>query len=383
MKKRFILLVLSLCIFALIGGCSKKSNGGNTKEEKASSDVTGAATSDTQDTKESSNASTATVKRGNYNLSDYITLGKYKGVEVTVKKLKVTDKDVKKEINTELEGNATTKEVKDRAAKKGDTVNIDYEGLKDGKAFDGGTAKGTDLTIGSNQFIPGFEEKLIGAKVGDKLKLNLTFPSDYQAKDLAGQAVVFNVTVNSIKEKVVPKLNEAYVKSKTTYKTVDEYKKSVRAKLEKANEDTMNNDKQNQVLEAIIKNSKIKSVPKTLITYYTTDYENYYKQMAANYNTTVDKILQAQGMTQKDLDTRALEVAQKRGQAELVLKSVIKAENMTITDKEYQEGVTKIMKQNNIPSEADLYKQISKADMKENLLWNKAVQFLADNAVEK
>lgn len=382
MKKRFLLLVLSLCIFALIGGCSKKNNAENTKEEKAPT-VTGAADSKTQETKESSNASTKTVKRGNYNLSDYITLGKYKGVEVKVEKLKVTDKDVKNEIKTELEGNATTKEVKDRAVKNGDTVNIDYEGLKDGKAFEGGTAKGTDLTIGSNQFIPGFEEKLIGAKVGDKLKLNLTFPKEYQVKDLAGQAVVFNVTVNSIKEKVVPELNEAYVKSKTTYKTVAEYKKGVREKLEKANQDKMDSDKQNQVLTAVVKNSKIKSVPETLITYYSTEYTNYFNQMAASYQTTVDKLLQAQGMTQKDLDTKAKAFAQSRGQVELVLKSVIKAENMTLTDKEYQDGVADVMKQNNIASEDDLYKQVSKADMKENILWNKAVKFLTDNAVEK
>lgn len=380
MKKRFLLLVLSLCIFALIGGCGKKSSTENTKEEKTSS-----ATSDTktENKDESSNDSATTVKREKYNLSDYITLGKYKGVEVTVEKLKVTDKDVKNEINTELENNATEKEVKGRAVKKGDIVNIDYEGLKDGKAFEGGTAKGTDLTIGSNQFIDGFEDQLIGAKVGDKLKLDLTFPKDYQAKDLAGQAVVFNVTVNSIKEKVVPKLNEKYVKSKTSYKSVAEYKKSVKERLEKANAETMKNDKQNQVLTAVIKNSTIKSVPETLITYYSTEYTNYFKQMASTYSTTLDKLLEAQGMTQEDLESKAKTYAESRGQVELVLKSVIKAEDMTISDKEYKDGIAKIMKENNIATEEDLYKQISKEDMKENILWNKAVDFLTDNAVEK
>lgn len=368
-------LVLSLCIFALVGGCSKKDN--TSKSTTPKTTVTPAPT-----TAAKANTAVTIPKKADYDLSKYITLGKYKGIEVTVKKLTVTDADINKQIDTDLSNNATNVEVKGRAVKKGDIVNIDYEGLKGGVAFQGGTAKGTDLTIGSGQFIPGFEDKLIGDKVGDKVKIDLTFPADYQAKDLAGQAVVFNVTINKISEKVTPKIAD-YVKSKTNFKTVAAYKQNVKATLEKTNESTMLDTKKNDVITAIVKDSKISSVPKTLTDYYSAEFENYYNQYASMMGTDLDTLLSQQGLTKEDFASRVTSYAQNRSTYELVIKSIIKAENMKLSDKEYKDGVAKVLKDNGFKTEADLYKQTPKDEVAEQLLWDKALNFVTTQAIEK
>jgi trigger factor len=235
MKKRVMLLVVSLSIVMLAGGCGSKNdisnyqNTNNTDNAGSADQTTDGTSTDGTSTDGTStdgtDASVTVPEKADYKVDDYIKLGQYKGVKVTVDQLTVTDDNVNTAIQDDLKANATTEEVTDRKdVQNGDIVNIDYEGLKDGKAFDGGTSTGYDLTIGSGKFIPGFEDKLIGAKVGEKVSIDLTFPADYQQADLAGQAVVFNVTVNSIKKQVIPELTEEYVKSKTSYDTIDAYK---------------------------------------------------------------------------------------------------------------------------------------------------------------
>jgi trigger factor len=378
MKKKVLFLVMSLSLLMLAGGCSKKDVGseleGTEVTPTAAATVTGAATDET--------ATEVAPVREAYEVSEFITLGEYKGIEVTVEKLEVSEEDIDAAIEADLQANATEEEVTDRAVETGDIVNIDYEGLKDDVAFEGGTAQAYDLTIGSNSFIPGFEEKLIGAKIGDKLKLDLTFPADYSAAELAGQAVVFNVTINSIKKSVIPELTEDYVKANTEYETIEAYREGSRATLQAENEETMKNNKINSVLTAIIDNSEIASYPQTLIDYYAFEMKDYYTQYAAMFGMGFADFLAASGLNEESFATEQKSYAESRAAQELALNAIIKAEKMELTDAEYTDGIAKILTDYGYKTEEELFKTATKEQIKESLIWEKAVTFVTEQAVE-
>ncbi len=386
MKKKLLLLMIGISVMLFAWGCGKKSVADELNENKDSSadtaEVTKAPDNTTGDTAQVSPVPAAPV-RGEYNVSDYITLGQYKGVKATYDKLEVTDADVDKVIQDELSVNSTEEEVKDRAVQTGDIVNIDYEGLKDGVAFDGGTAQGYELEIGSGQFIPGFEDGLIGHKLGEKVKLDLTFPAEYQSEELAGKAVVFNVTINTIKVKKLPELNDEYVKSNTDYDTVAAYKDGTRADLVATNEETMKNAKISSILQTIVSNSTISSYPQTLIDYYGYEMESYFTQYAQMYGMELAAFIEANGMSQETYDEQKKSYAENRAAQELVLNSVIKTENMDLTDEEYSKGVADYMEKYEVQTEDEFYQNYgSKEQVKESLLWQKAVDFLVAQSVE-
>ena len=218
--------------------------------------ATGCKNSDSQETQaqetaeQSQSETQADIPQGT------VTLGNYMGLEITEPSTGVTDEDVETQINYTLSINPNMIEVTDRPAQDGDVVNIDYVGLKDGEAFDGGSAEGYDLTLGSGTFIDGFEDGLIGANTGDEVSLNLTFPEDYGNADLAGQDVVFEVTVNSIQEEQEAVLDDAFVqKVSDTSTTVDEYRQEVRQSLEEMAVQSAQIEMQNQAIEHAIENS--------------------------------------------------------------------------------------------------------------------------------
>ena len=388
MKKKVFLVVMSLSIMMLAMGCGKKdpaselNNGSTTNDTTASVAPTAAAEPTAAAGDTATDAVAAAPEREAYEVSDYITLGEYKGLTVTYTKLEVKDEDVDAAINEELQGKATQEDVTDRAVQDGDIVNIDYEGLKDGVAFDGGTATGYDLTIGSSTFIEGFETGLIGKKIGEKVTLNLTFPADYSSADLAGKAVVFNVTINSIKTSVVPELTEDYVKNNTDYASVDAYKEAKRADLVKENEKTMKNEKINNLLTAIVDGSKITSYPQTLIDYYAYEMESYYTQYASMFGYTLADFLTANKMTEESFATEKQTYAESRAAQELVLNAVIKAEGMKLSDQEYTDGVANYVKEYNYTSEDELFQNATEAQIRESLIWEKAVNFILENSKE-
>ncbi len=387
MKKKVLLLIIGLSMLMFAWGCGKKDVA--SELDKATTDsandaakVTEAAENTTGDSEQPAQAIQAPVREA-YEVNDYITLGQYKGVKATYDKLEVTDEDVDQAIQDELAANATEEEVKDRAVQKDDIVNIDYEGLKDGVAFDGGTAQGYDLEIGSGKFITGFEDGLIDHKIGDKVKLDLTFPKEYPSEDLAGKAVVFNVTINSIKVKKIPELNDEYVKSNTDYDTVAAYREGTRAELVAANEETMENNKINSIISSIVNDSKISSYPQTLIDYYGYELESYYTQYAQMYGMDLAAFIEANGMTQASYDEQKKTFAQSRAAQELVLNSVIKAENITLTDDEYAEGIAEYMDKYDVKTEDEFYQNYgTKEQVKESLLWEKTVDYLVTQAIE-
>ena len=185
------------------------------------------------------------------------TVSEYRGVKINVAAPEVTDDEVDQKIQTNLKQNPNEVEV-DRAAQDGDIVNIDYKGTKDGEAFDGGTAEGQDLTLGSGSMIDGFEDGLVGAKKGETKTLDLTFPENYREESLAGQAVVFEVTVNAVKEKQDAVLDDAFVQRTSDYQTVDEYKEGIRADLLTQKQKTAEQEMEQDVLQNVIDNSDFK-----------------------------------------------------------------------------------------------------------------------------
>lgn len=363
----------------LAGGCSKKEG---TTEEKEPENTQNEATE--EGVEDETDTESVPVTKEAYEVSDYITLGEYKGIEYTVKKLEVADADVETAIEEEFKGYATEQEITDRTdVQSGDIVNIDYEGLKDGVAFEGGTAQGFDLEIGSGAFIPGFEEGLIGATVGKQTDVNVSFPEEYQqSPELAGQPVVFKVTVNAIKKLVVPELTEDYVKENLGFDTIEAYKEDVRESLKAANEETMENEKINNIFQAVIDNSDFKSFPQSLLDFYSTEFKNYYIQYAGYFGMDFATFISSSGITEEEFDKEALNYAESMAKQELVLNSIIKTENLELSDDEYQEGIEKLTSDYGYSTKEEFLATAKEDQIRETLLWQKAVTFLLDSAVE-
>ncbi len=380
MKKKLLFLVLSLSVMTLAWGCGKKNIADGLKPDNTNTEVTPGADSDNSEG--DGTAPEAPAKEA-YEVDDYITLGNYKGLTLTYTKREITDTDVEDAIQDELNANAEEKEVTDRAVQTGDTVNLDYEGLKDGVAFEGGTAQGFDLEIGSNQFIDGFEEGLIGAKVGDELALDLTFPSPYERNpDLAGQPVVFNVKVNAIKVSIVPELTEDYVKDNTDYDSIAAYKEAIRADLVEENEDAMRNEKASNLLTAIIESSTISSYPQSLLDYYSYELENSYTQYAAMFGYSLEDFVSLNGITMEDFEADMKSLAESRAAQELVLVAIIKAEKLDITEDEYKKGIADFVDRYGYESEEQFLQYATEEQIRESLTWEKAVDFIIGQSVE-
>lgn len=323
--------------------------------------------------------------------SKHVTLGEYKGIEVTVESTEVTEEDVTKQIETTLNSAATKEDVTDRSVQTGDIVNIDYVGKVDGKKFDGGSAEKFDLTIGSKQFIDDFEDQLVGANIGDKVTVNVTFPEDYKSEDLAGKDAVFTVTINGIKETVVPKLTDKWVKKYTEKDevpctTVEEYKEVVKETLKTQKEESAATNKTADVLTAIVENSKINSYPEEEVDAYVADMKAYYEQIAAMNGVDFASFLSMMGMTEEQFKEEATTMAQATIARQMVCKLIAKAEGMTVTDEEYQAGLEQYAKDYSNASKEytteEFETEYGKELITENILLEKVLDFVTEQAVE-
>lgn len=264
-------------------------------------------------------------------------LSNYKGIALTVQDTTVTDQEVEDQISTTLSSNPTKTEV-DRAAKEGDTLNIDFAGTVDGTAFDGGTATGQDLKLGSNRFIDGFESGLVGASKGDKKTLNLTFPDPYTSNpDLAGKAVVFNVTVNTVSEENTPELTDDWVNTftKGAQTTVDAYKAKVRSDLEKSKKENSDMTAENDALTDVIKNSEFQ-VNDDAVTYELNKQKASMQSQLAQYGIDEATYLQYVGMTQDQYDAQLKESATESVKAVLAVNAIAKKEGLKVKDTDYK-----------------------------------------------
>ena len=197
-------------------------------------------------------------------LKPEVTLGEYKGVAVPKKEVTVTDEEVQAELDKEREKNARTIDVDDRGVENGDIIKLDFDGSVDGVPFQGGKSENYELTVGSGSFIPGFEDQLVGAKAGEELDVNVTFPEDYHAKDLAGKAAVFKCKVNEIHVKELPEADDEFAQEVSEFDTLEEYKADIRKKLQDRKEKAARNEKQNAAIEKIVANAEME-IPEPMI----------------------------------------------------------------------------------------------------------------------
>lgn len=378
MKKRALLIALGLSIALVAGGCGKKDTEGldNTATEDNDS-------KDSADSTEDNNTPDFTLpEKGEYDVSEYIKLGQYKGIEVKVEKLEVTEEDIEEAIQSDLQYFSKTEEVTGRPVEDGDIVNIDFEGFLDGEAFDGGSATGSDLTIGSNAFIDGFEEQLIGANIGEEVELNLSFPENYGKEELNGQPVVFKVVVNSIKVNVLPELNDDFVKEKFELETVEEYKESIREEIQAYYEEEMFAIKINNIMNTILDNSEIMGYPQTLIDYYIAEVNLSLEQNASLYGVDKETLLAAYNITQEDFDADAKIYAETMAKQEITLKAIIESENMDLSEEEFNEKVSQLALESGFSSSEELLKVAGEEEVKEILLYKKVMEFIAEEAIE-
>lgn len=317
-------------------------------------------------------------------LSKYVTLGQYKGITVDAEKIdEITDDDVEEKVNAFLKANGEKIEVTDRAAVDGDTVNIDYVGKLDGVEFDGGADDDYDLVLGSNTFIDGFEEGIVGKTPGETpFDLTLTFPSDYkQSATLAGKTVVFTVTLNHIKDVKLPDYTDELVKSKTDYDTIADYEKSIKDGLIAERETKLTQNKLNAVWTAIVENATISSLPQKRIDEYVDGVIDYYKEWATyygmDYASFVSTYLQT---TEAELLSKTTEEAKTAITEELVFYAIVKAENYSVSDEEYAAGLKKYVEQYKFESEEEFEAEYGKDTIRDALLWDKVITLLADQA---
>lgn len=301
------------------------------------------------------------------------TLGQYKGVKVDVAAPEVTDDEVQQKIDSALKQNPKEVEV-DRAAEEGDIVNIDYKGMQDGVEFAGGTAENQDLKLGSGTMIDGFEDGLIGAKKGDKKELNLTFPEDYREESLAGQAVVFEVTVNAVKEEQDAVLDDEFVQSISDYQTVDEYRDSIRADLMTQKEQNADYQIQQTVLQTVVDEAQVKLSKNALSIRYNAALKQYESQ-AKMYGMSLSQMAQANGMDEPALKEYVYASVKDEAKTQLVLNTIAQQENITVdeADKEsfaQRNGQT-------LETANSIYGEENMTQMALNY---KVMTFLADNA---
>ena len=303
-----------------------------------------------------------------------VELAEYKGVKVNVPAVMVTDAEVESRINQVLSQNPNIVEV-DRPAAEGDIVNIDYVGKQDGVEFAAG--QGQDLTLGSGRMIAGFEDGLVGTKKGDKKELNLTFPEDYSEKALAGQAVVFEVTVNSVKEKQSAVLDDAFVQSVSDFKTVDEYRASIKEDLLKQKQQSADLQIQQFVLKNVVENSKFKLNKNTLSRRYN-DRIKQYEEQAKMYGTNLAGMAKANGMDVPGLQEAVYASVKDDVKNQLVILKVAELEGITLEDADRQAFAE--MNGQTLESAVEYFGQETLDEMALN---QKVMKFMADNAVNE
>lgn len=274
----------------------------------------------------------------------YITLGKYEGLKYKKPNPTVTDDELKEEINSRVAAKATEKSVKSGTVKDGDTITISYVGTINGKQFDGGTASDVDIEIGSDTMIPGFEDGLVGKKIGSKVTLNLTFPSDYQDSDLAGKDAVFTVTINAKKVTVTPEYNLDFVKRYTKYDSIEAYEKSVRNSLLKDKKDEAYNTIKSNMWKKIIKTSKVKKYPERQLDYEQRTVRKQYNTLASNYGTTLKAYLKQNNMTMKQFNKSTRQYAKEAVRQKLCLYALADKLDVKLSDSEYKSELLKMLK---------------------------------------
>ena len=313
-----------------------------------------------------------------------VTLGKYKGVEIEKVDVKVTAADVNAELDKVRDQNSRLVDVTNRGVKDKDQTTIDFEGFVDGVPFEGG--KGTDypLTIGSHSFIDNFEEQLIGAKIGKEVEVNVTFPEDYQATELAGKAAMFKVTVKAIKMKELPKLDDEFAKDVSEFETLADYKADVKKQLTEKKKEEAKGIRQQRAVAAAVENATME-IPDAMIASQVERMMDDFAQRLQQQGLTIDLYMQYMGSNKEQLEESMKPEALTRIKNSLVLEAVAKAEKIEVTEADIDAEIERMANayQMEVEKLKELVGDAEKDSMKEDLAVQKAAELLADKAVEK
>ena len=312
------------------------------------------------------------------NVADYVTLGEYTGVEVSVDAPVVTDEYLDSYIDYVLQSNMVKTEVTDRPVEEGDIVNIDYEGKIDGVAFDGGTAQGYDLTIGSGAFIDGFEDGLIGAQSGETLDVNVTFPEDYRGEEVAGKDAVFTVTVNSISVESLPELTDEFVQGLDVgVNTVEEYRQYAYDLLMEEEQNTHDSNAEVAILEAVMANSELQDPPEDMTNrYYSRMIDNmtYYASM---YGYDLETFLSIQGTSEDAIRESSVQA----GQEIITMQAIAEAEGLSVTDEELDAEIESNAGSLGYDDVEEYRASLVVEGYREYMMSEKVLDFLLENAV--
>lgn len=317
-------------------------------------------------------------------LKPEVKLGKYKGVKVPAADLEVTDEDVDAEIAREQDANARTVSVEDRAVKSGDMTVIDFEGFVDGVAFEGGKGENYPLTIGSGQFIPGFEDALIGAELNKETDVNVTFPEDYQAEELAGKPAVFKCTVKEIKEKILPELDDEFASEVSEFDTMAEYRESVKTKIAARKADAAKDAKEEAVVDAIIADAEME-IPDAMLDTQQRQMVDDFSQRLRSQGLSMEQYMQFTGMTPAVMMDQVKPQALKRIQSRLVMEAVAAAEKMDVSEEEFEEEIKTMGEAYQLEPDKvkELLGESGAKQVREDICIKKAVEFAVANAKEE
>ena len=312
-----------------------------------------------------------------------VTLGEYKGVEVKKADLAVTDEEIEAELKKEQEKNSRTVNVDDRAVENGDMIKLDFEGFVDGVAFDGGKGENYDLTIGSNSFIPGFEDQLVGAKIGEDVEVNVTFPEEYHAKDLAGKAAVFKCKVNAISVKELPELDDEFAQEVSEFDTLDEYKADVKKNLEEKKAAEAKTAKENEAVDKAVENAQM-DIPDPMIDSQVEQMINDYARRLQSQGLSMEQYMQFTGTTLDALKEQVRPQALTQIKSRLVLEKIAEVEDIQISDEKLDEELAKMAE--SYKMELDKLKELmgdyEKDQMKKDMAVQEAVTLVAEAAKE-
>lgn len=377
MKKKAVVAMLIMCMAVSAAACGKSSDTEKTTTE----------TTDTKDSEDSEKDSTDTDTKeaassegkrlvSVKDVSKYVTIGEYKGLELTRTSQSVTDDDVQAEINYNLEDNGT--EVKDGTVENGDTVTINFTGTIDGKEFDGGSAEDYELVVGDGEMIDGFEDGIVGMKSGETKELDLTFPDDYYEESVAGKAVVFKVTLQKFTRPA--ELTDEWVAENTEYKTVDEYRAAVKTQLEHTAVQTADYELYSDAWNEVQAASEIKDYPKEDVDAAKKSYQELNEKYVKDAGMEMADFLKSQGMSEEDYESECQQYAESKVEQNLIVQGIMDAEGLSIDDEETQKLKDDLIEEYGFASIDEMIETYGEQEVNESLALLRVERFIVDNA---
>lgn len=316
-------------------------------------------------------------------LKPEVKLGKYKGVKVDKIDTAVTEEEINAEIDRERENNARNITVEDRPVKDGDITTLDFEGFVDGVAFEGGKGENYPLTIGSGAFIPGFEEQLVGAEIGKEVEVKVTFPEDYQAENLKGKDAVFKCTVKEIKEKQLPELDDEFASEVSEFETLAEYKEDIKKNLEEKKAKDAKNAKEDAAIKAAVEDSEME-IPEAMLETQQRQMVDEFAQRITMQGLSMEQYFQFTGTNYQQMVEQVKPQAEERIKSRLVLEAIAKAENIEVTEEDYDKELETMAEvyQMELDKVKELMGEREKKNIMQDLAVRKAAEFVTENAKE-